>query len=239
MKVSSVMKKSAVIGALSLGLTAFAAVPANPAFAAANTNPEAQKLVDALKALNIDQVDYLYAYLQSVNLSTAEYNGILDNTKAASKILNGTSADQLSNAQKAEVLRLFLNSVQLSHLQASFVDAKGNAINILTYKAGASTLLIQLKDLKGNVLASLNPTKADLDPKVLAQKINALESAVKAKKTLENSGKFVPMPAGDLPNTSSDEPGYIALGGLLMLLGGLAVVPAAKLARRPKAVQEA
>jgi hypothetical protein len=238
MKISSVMKKGAVVGALSLGLTAFAAVPANHAFAAANTNPAAQKLVDALKAMNVDQVDYLYAYLQSVNLSDAEYNGILNNTKAASEILNGTSADKLANAQKVEVLRLFLDSVELSHLQAAFVDAKGNPIDILNYKAGASTLLIQLKDLKGNVLASLNPTKADLNPKVLQAKINALDTAVKAKKQLENSGKFVPIPSGDLPNTSTDEPGYIALGGLLMLLGGLAVIPAAKLVRKPK-VQEA
>jgi hypothetical protein len=239
MKFSSAIKKGAVIGALSLGLTAFAAVPANPAFAAANTDPQAQKLVDALKALNINQVDYLYAYLQSVNLSDSEYNQILDNTKAVSKILNGTSADKLANAQKVEVLRLFLDSVKLSHLQASFVDAKGNPIDILNYKAGASTLLVQLKDLKGNVLASLNPTKADLDPKVLQTKINALDSAVKAKKQLEKTGKFVPMPSGDLPNTSTNEPGYIALGGLLMLMGGLAVIPAARLVRKPKALQEA
>ena len=52
MNLKSTMKKGAVIAALSLGLSAFAAVPGNAVFAA-ETNPAAQKLVDSLKALNI------------------------------------------------------------------------------------------------------------------------------------------------------------------------------------------
>ncbi len=71
---------------------------------AAETNPAAQKLVDSLKALNIGDVDYLYAYLQSVNLSDAEYKGILDNTKQVSQILKGAAnPENLPTAQKAEV----------------------------------------------------------------------------------------------------------------------------------------
>lgn len=239
MVLKSAMKKGALVATLGLGLSAFAILPANSAFAASNSNPAAQKLVDSLEALNLDQVDYLYAYLQSVNLSDQEYKGILDNTQQVSKILNGQNPDTLASAQKVEVLRLFLDSVKLAHLQTSFVDNKGNAIDILNYKAGASSLVIQIKDLNGNVLATLNPTKADLNPSVLQAKINALDSAVQAKKELEASGKFVPMPAGTLPNTSTNEPDFIALGALLMAMGGLAVIPATRFVRKSKAPQEA
>ena len=81
MDFKTTLKKGSVIAALSLSLSAFAAVPGNDVLAAGNNNPHAQKLVDSLKALNIAEVDYLYAYLQSVTLSDAEYKGILDNTQ--------------------------------------------------------------------------------------------------------------------------------------------------------------
>jgi hypothetical protein len=240
MSLKSTLKKATIISALSLGLSSFAVLPGNSASAAANTDPHAQKLVDSLKALNVDQVDYLYAYLQSVNLSDSEYNAILANTQSVRKILNGAAnPENLDNAQKVEVLRLFLDSVKLAQLQASFVDAKGNAIDITNYKAGSSTLVIQLKDLKGNLLATIDPKKEDLQPSAIQAKINALQSAVQAKKQLEKSGNFVPMPTADLPNTSSNTIDYMALGGLLILLGGAAIIPATRYVRKSGAELEA
>ncbi len=239
MNLKSTVKNGSLIAALGLGLSAFAAVPANTAEAAGNSNPQAQKLVDSLEALNIDQVDYLYAYLQSIDLSDQEVKGILANTQQVRRILNGTNPENLSNAQKVEVSRLFLDSVRLAHLQASVVDDKGNPIDLLSYKPGTTGLKIQLKDLKGNVLATLNPTKADLQPQAIQAKLNALEAAIRAKEQLEKSGTFVPMPAGTLPNTATNNPNYIALGGLLMLMGGLAIIPAARLVRKSQVSVEA
>ncbi|MDF2788261.1 MAG: hypothetical protein K0S80_1359 [Neobacillus sp.] len=233
MDFKSTLKKGSVIAALSLGLTAFAAVPSNDVLAAGNTDTQAQKLVDSLKALNIAQVDYLYAYLQSITLSDAEHQGILDNAQAVSKILKGAAnPEDLPTAQKVEVGRLFLDSVKLAHLQAAITDEKGNPIDITTYKAGSSTLIIQLKDLSGNVLAVINPTKEDLNIKVIESKLNALKDAVQAKKQLDKAGTFVPMPNAPLPNTDSNTVDYMALGGLLILLGGIAAVPAVRLVRK-------
>lgn len=233
MNFKSTLKKGSVIAALSLGLTAFAAVPGNDALAAGNTDTHAQKLVDSLKALNIAEVDYLYAYLQSITLSDAEYKGILDNTQKVSQILKGAAnPEDLPTAQKVEVARLFLESVKLAHLQAAITDEKGNPIDITTYKAGSSTLVIQLKDLKGNVLAVVNPKKEDLNLTVIQTKLNALKNAVQAKKQLDKTGTFVPMPNAPLPNTDSNTVDYMALGGLLILLGGIAAVPAVRMARK-------
>lgn len=231
MSIKATLKKGSVIAALSLSLSAFAGVPGNDVFAAGNNDPAAQKLVDSLKALNIGDVDYLYAYLQSVNISDAEYKGILDNTQTVSQILKGaTNPEDLPAAKKAEVLRLFLDSVKLAHLQAAIVDDKGNPIDISTYKSGTTGLVIQLKDLKGNVLAIVNPTKADLSLKAFQTKLQALKQAVQAKKQLDKVGTFVPMPNAPLPNTDSNTVDYMALGGLLILLGGIAVVPVARMA---------
>jgi hypothetical protein len=49
MDFKSTLKKGSVIVALSLSLSAFAAVPGNDVLAAGNNNPAAQKLVDSLK----------------------------------------------------------------------------------------------------------------------------------------------------------------------------------------------
>jgi LPXTG-motif cell wall-anchored protein len=62
--------------------------------------------------------------------------------------------------------------------------------------------------------------------------MNALKGAVQAKKQLDKAGTFVPMPNAPLPNTDSNTVDYMALGGLLILLGGIAVVPAARLVRK-------
>ncbi|WP_256989031.1 hypothetical protein [Bacillus sp. EB106-08-02-XG196] len=134
MKIKATLKKGSVIAALSLCLSAFAAVPGNDVLAVGNSNPQAQKLVDSLKALNIAEVDYLYAYLQFVNLSDAEYQGILANTQTVSQILKGaTNPEDLPDAQKVEVARLFLESVKLAHIQAAITDEQGNPIDITTY----------------------------------------------------------------------------------------------------------
>jgi hypothetical protein len=50
MNMKATLKKGSVIAALSLSLSAFAAVPGNDVLAAGNNNPAAQKLVDSLKA---------------------------------------------------------------------------------------------------------------------------------------------------------------------------------------------
>jgi processed acidic surface protein len=239
MEIKNVLKKGSLVAALGLGLSFAAVAPGNSALAASNTDPQAQKLVDSLKALNLDNVDYLYTYLQSVNLSTAEFNGITANVNEVNKILTGKSASDLSGADRTSVANLFLDSVKLAHLQASIVDDKGNAISLETlasYKAGTTGIKIELKDLNGNVLATVDPTGADLQASVLQTKIEALKSAVQAKRSLEASGKFVPMPAGTLPNTAGNNVDYMMLGGLLILIGGIAIVPAARLVRKSDAL---
>lgn len=231
MNVKALLKKGAIVAALSVGLSGFALLPGE-ASAAGKANPHAQRLVDSLQALNLDNVDYLYAYLQSVDLSKAEFDGINANTKRASDILKNKNPESLPNAQKVELARLFLDSVKLAHLQAAFVDDNGNPVDIFTYKPGTTGLVIQLKDMAGNLLATADPTLADLDPKVLLAKINALKSAVQAKEQLENGGKFVPMPEQKLPNTATNNYEYMLLGGLIMLLGAAAAVPAARYFRK-------
>jgi hypothetical protein len=50
----------------------------------------------------------LYAYLQSVELTNKEYNSIVANAKEVSKMLSSVSSpEQLSNADRAKVGRLF------------------------------------------------------------------------------------------------------------------------------------
>jgi hypothetical protein len=226
------LKKGTIIAALGLSVSLFAPIASNEVAAAKPT--AAQDLVDSLKALNLDHVDYLYAYLQSVDLTNQEYNSIVANAKEVSKMLSSVSSpEQLSNADRAKVGRLFLDSAQKAHLQVAFVDKDGKALDLssLTLK-NAKSFFIQIKDLKGNVLASINPTLADFAPAALNTKLKALDNAVKAKKQLEKSGEFVPMPSSELPNTASDLPLGIALGGLLVILGGVAFVPAMRTVRR-------
>ncbi len=239
MKLASTVKKVSIVAALGMGLSVFAAAPGNTASAATN-NPNAQKLVNSLEALQLDHVDYLYAYLQSITLSNAEYQGIISNANQVGALLNGKSADSLSNADKAKALRLFLNSIKLAHLQASFVDDNGNAIDITNYRPGTTGLQVVLMDLKGNVLATIDPKKSDLAPGALQAKINALVSAVNAKRALDKtSDKFVPMPQAELPNTSTNDMEFVLLGALLIALGGIALVPAARAIRKSGDTAEA
>lgn len=123
--------------------------------------------------------------------------------------------------------------VRNAHLQIAFVDENGNAfdLNSLTSK-NAEALKLQIKDLKGNVLATVDPKKEDLNPAVLNAKIGALKDAIQAKKGLEKSKNFVPMPNSPLPKTATDLPAGMALGGLLIVFGGLAFIPTMRAVRR-------
>ncbi|MDQ1000380.1 hypothetical protein QFZ28_000780 [Neobacillus niacini] len=101
------LKKGTIIAALGLSVSLFAPIASNEAAAAKPT--AAQDLVDSLKSLGLDQVDYLYAYLQSVELTNEEYNSIVANAKEVSKMLSGVSSpEMLSDAERAKVGRLFL-----------------------------------------------------------------------------------------------------------------------------------
>ena len=76
-------------------------------------------------------MDYLYAYLQSVNLSDAEVNSIVANAKEVSTMLNQAFL-HLRNCQMQTVQRvgrLFLDSAQKAHLNVAFVDKNGNALS--------------------------------------------------------------------------------------------------------------
>lgn len=234
MKLTNSVKKGSIVATVALGLTVFSPVTANVTYAETSTNAEvaSQQLVDALQALNIGEIDYLYAHIQSISLSDAELNQINGNTERAKQILSGVSVDNMENAQQAEILRLFNENLELLQLQAVIVDNDGNKINPLEYEPGTTGLKIQLSDLDGNVLATANPTLDYLNPEVLTSKVNALDSAVEAKVTLEEGDEFVPMPSAELPNTATDYPDYILLGSLLILLGGAALVPAGRMVRR-------
>ncbi len=225
-------KKAIVVAVLSLGLTALNPFASNEAEAA--TNESAQKLVDALKGLGLDNVDYLYTYLQSVEITDKEYKSIIKNAEEASKILQTVSSpEELSDANRAKIGRLFLDSAQKAHLQVAFVDKNGNAIDLKDINLeNAKQLMIQIKDTKGNVLASIDPKLDDLKPAALNSKLAALKTAVEAKVELDEAEAFVPMPASKLPDTASELPKGIALGGLLVILGGLALVPSIRAARR-------
>lgn len=60
------MKKGSLVATLGLGLTVFAAPTAH---AETNGKEVSQKLVYALETLNLNHLDYLYAYLQKTCLT--------------------------------------------------------------------------------------------------------------------------------------------------------------------------
>ncbi|GAA2717096.1 hypothetical protein GCM10009865_50540 [Aeromicrobium ponti] len=236
----SKLKNGTKIAALSLGITFLAAAPGTTAMAASGSDSAAQELVDALNVLKLDQVDYLYAYLQSIELSDKEVKQIKKNTKRANQIIRNTeNIDALPNSAKVELLRLFMDNIKLLQLQAKIVDDSGNEINLVNYEPGTTGVKIQLLDKAGNLLATLDPTKADLNPQVLISKINALLAAVEALAELSDSGVFVPMPSAELPNTATELPTMIAIGGLLIVLGGAGLVPAVVYSRRENKAAEA
>ncbi|EWG10024.1 hypothetical protein PBF_16634 [Cytobacillus firmus DS1] len=234
------LKKGLRITALSLGITAVSAWPMTTAMADSSADTPAQQLVDSLNVMKLDHVDYLYAYLQSVELSENEYSQIKDNTGRANQIIRNTSSiDSLPNSAKLELLRIFMDNIKLLQLDARMVDDFGNEINILNYEPGTTGVKIQLLDRDGNLLAIMDPTREDLSPEVLLGKINALLEAVEALREMSETGVFVPMPAAELPNTATALPNMIMLGGLLIAIGGTALIPAVAVSRKSKKPAEA
>ncbi|CAH2464292.1 MULTISPECIES: hypothetical protein [Bacillus cereus group] len=229
MNFKKTMKKGSLVAVLGLGLTAFAA----PATHADTNGKEAsQKLVSTLKALNLDHVDYLYSYLQKTSLTDQEQAQINANAAKVNQIISGVNnVMDLTNAQKAEALRLFLESAKLAHLQVAIVDGKGNDLDLLNYKFKGN-VLIQLKDLNGRLLATINPTRDMVKAANFQGLVNSLKVAVEAKRELNATGKFVPMTNAEMPNTASNEQTYMLIGGLIVLLGAAALVPAVRLARK-------
>ncbi|WP_410984287.1 cell wall anchor protein [Bacillus cereus] len=229
MNFKDVMKKGSLVAALSLGLTAFAAPAAH---AETNEKEASQKLVNALKTLNLDHVDYLYTYLQKTSLTDQEQAQINANAAKVSGMLSGVNdVMDLTNAQKAEALRLFLESAKLAHLQVAIVDGKGNDLDLLNYQFKGN-VLIQLKDLDGKLLATINPTRDMVKAANFQGLVNSLKVAMEAKRELNATGKFVPMTNAEMPNTASHEQTYMLIGGLIVLLGAAALVPAVRLARK-------
>ncbi|MGQ7101227.1 hypothetical protein ACUOAQ_26790, partial [Escherichia sp. SP-MK] len=159
----------------------------------------------ALNTLHLDQVDYLYAYLQSINLTEQEQNQINANVMKVNEILQeAKKLTSLTSAQKVEALRLFLDSVKLAHLQVDIVDKKGKSLDLLEYHLN-DDVLIQLKDLEGKLLATINPTQEMITPGNFKNMVNSLNVAMNAKRELNKTGKFVPMASAQMPNTASNE----------------------------------
>jgi hypothetical protein len=229
MNFKKVMKKGSLVAVFGLGLTAFAA----PATHADTNGKEAsKKLVSTLKALNLDHVDYLYSYLQKTSLTDQEQAQINANAAKVSQMISGVNnVMDLTNAQKAEALRLFLESAKLAHLQVAIVDGKGNDLDLLNYKFKGN-VLIQLKDLNGRLLATINPTRDMVKAANLQGLVNSLKVAMEAKRELNATGKFVPMENAEMPNTASNEQTHMLFGGLIVLLGAVALVPTVRLARK-------
>ncbi|PGZ12830.1 cell wall anchor protein [Bacillus cereus] len=231
MNFKSFMKKGSLVAALSIGLTAFAAPAAH---ADTNGKEASQKLVHALKTLNLDHVDYLYSYLQKTSLTDQEQAQINANAARVSELLSSAdSVMSLKMEQKVEMLRLFLDSAKLAHLQVELVDESGKSLDLLNYSIRPdSNLLVQLKDLDGKLLATINPTQEMVQAANFKSMVNALKVAMEAKRELNATGKFVPMPNAEMPNTASHEQTYMLIGGLIVLLGAAALVPAVRLARK-------
>lgn len=230
MELNKLIKKLAIVTVCGVGLTAF-----SPGLARAESttvDPNAQKLVDALKVLEVDHVDYLYAYMQTVKLTDSEYNSIVANAEKVAAILKGVSnPTQLEAAKKTEIVNLFLDSAAKAHIKIAFVDKDGKAISLMEYSFDKG-LKLQIMDLNGKLLATIDPDKSDLNADILASKVSAIKTAVDAKVELDKTGKFTPMPEGELPNTASDLPLNIALGGLLVAMGIVSLKPALKIARK-------
>ncbi|EJR48914.1 hypothetical protein IIM_04091 [Bacillus cereus VD107] len=231
MNFKSVIKKGSLVAALSLSLTVFAAPAAH---ADTNGKEASQKLVNALKTLNLDHVDYLYSYLQKTSLTDQEQAQININAARVSEILSGAKdVMSLKNEQKVEMLRLFLDCAKLAHLKVELVDENGKSLDLLNYTISKdSNLLIQLKDLDGKLLATINPTREMVQPANFKSMVNALKVAMEAKRELNATGHFVPMTNAEMPNTASNEQTYMLIGGLIVLLGAVALVPAMRLARK-------
>ncbi|MEM5611223.1 hypothetical protein AAHB63_15645 [Bacillus thuringiensis] len=76
-------------------------------------------------------------------------------------------------------------------------------------------VLIQLKDLEGKLLATINPTQEMITPANFKNMVNSLNVAMDAKRELNKTGKFVPMASAQMPNTASNEQTYLLIGSLV------------------------
>lgn len=231
MKLLSLLKKTTF--AAVLGLIIFAAQPFSIANAE-NSSTSAQKLVDALKAMKLGEVDYLYAYLQSIKITKSEHEGIMKNAEEASRILKGvTKPEDVTDAERAKIGRLFLDSAQKAHLKIAFVDKNGNSVNLSELTADTvRSLVIQVMDLNGNILATIDPKREDFTVEALNSRIAALKAAIDAKLELDKSETFVPMPASILPATATSLPAGIAWGSLLVIIGVLTLIPSLRAVRK-------
>ena len=105
MNLNKLIKRITIVAVSVLGLSVF-----SPVFAQAETtNETAQRLVDSLKALEVDQVEYLYTYMQSVKLTDTEYNKIVANADKVATLLQGVNdPTKLNKGNKTEILNIFL-----------------------------------------------------------------------------------------------------------------------------------
>ena len=131
----------------------------------------------------------------------------------------------LKTEQKVEMLRLFLDSAKLAHLQVALVDEKGNSLDLLNYTISKSNnLLIQLKDLDGKLLATIDPTRGMVQAANFKSLVNSLKDAMEAKRELNATGHFVPMPNAEMPNTASNEQTYMLIGGLISCISSSSTI---------------
>ena len=200
----------------------------------ASTQQAAIRLENALHALQIPHISLLFAYLESIQLSPQEVAQINQNAAQMHSIMgNISNPNQLTLAQKAEALRLFLNSAQLAHLQVATVLTNGQPVNLLTYVAQPNNpLLIELEDEQGKLLATIHPQYYDVQPRYLAQFIQNVAVATTSARILEQSHQFVPVPHGQLPVTATNTPLQIVIGLGLILIGAIMFRPMYRVAHK-------
>ncbi|KAB8126363.1 hypothetical protein F9U64_20070 [Gracilibacillus oryzae] len=228
------MKKGLIVSLAILVISLFTPL----ASLSADEQDAAQELVDAVATMNIaddQEISYLYTHLQTAGITDSELESIVANAEEAQTILAGVSSpEELSDADRNTVAALLNDSAQKAHLVINLVDGNGNVIDFTTNLANVDTssLRLSVTDLDGNELVSYDPSIEDISAGSLATKISALEDAVAAAKELQSSETFVPMPESQLPNTATDMPMAIAIGGVLLALGLVALFPAVRLARK-------
>ncbi len=213
--------------------------PSTTAWAASSSGSSsaqqaAVRLETALHSLQIPHVSLLFAYLESIQLSSQEVSQITQNAAQMQKIMgNVNNPNQLTLAQKEEALRLFISSVQLAHLQVATVLTNGQPINLLTYAAQpGNPLLIELENEQGKLLATIHPQWYDVRPQYLNSFIHNVALATTSARILEQSKTFVPVPHGQLPVTATNTPLKIAVGMALILMGALMFRPMYRVAKK-------
>ncbi|SER68927.1 hypothetical protein SAMN04487944_10865 [Gracilibacillus ureilyticus] len=228
------MKKGLVVALTTLVISLFSPLVS----ISAAEGDAAQELVGAIESMNIaddQETSYLYTHLQTAGITDSELESIVANAEEAQSILAGVnSPEELSDADRNTVAALLNDSAQKAHLVVNLVDGNGNVIDFTANLAeiNTSSLRLSVTDLDGNELVSYDPSIEDISAASLAAKINALKEAVAAATELQESETFVPMPESQLPNTATNIPMAMAIGGGLLALGLVALFPAVRLARK-------